>query len=112
MAQKLTYTHPHFPKGYEFYLMGLGILKNGEAVEVTEDQERSFLHTHGLALKEALQGNDNFKPEGTASLSSKEVNDHKAVLESVSDTAAFADDGPPVVEPTPVEPTVPEGGES
>jgi hypothetical protein len=105
MALKVTYNHPHFDKGHEFSLVGVGIFKNGESRALTEDEERAFLQTQGIPIKEALSGNENFKVEGSPELPTKEVSEHKKALESISDTVAFEDDGPEV------EPENEEGGE-
>lgn len=65
MSLKVTFTHPDFPKGYEFEVAGLGLLKNGEATSVSAEQEAQFVAEHGEGVKDHLKEDEMFKVEGT-----------------------------------------------
>lgn len=66
MALKVTVNKPQYPKGTEFDVRGLGLLKNGESTTLTEDQERDFAAFTGTTVREGLKGDESFKIEGTA----------------------------------------------
>ncbi len=55
MALSITVNHPDYPDGMEFGIQGLGLFKNGEARDVTEDEERAFISYAQTAPKERLE---------------------------------------------------------
>jgi len=63
MPIKLTYSVPQFPKGTEVAINGLGLLKNQEAVEFSDEEIALFEATVGMKIREALKDNDNIKIE-------------------------------------------------
>lgn len=73
MAYKITLDHPHFEKGVEFSVNGLGIIPNGGTLTVDEDMERQFVAMNGMPLKDAV-GNP-FKVSGTSELKPTEKNE-------------------------------------
>jgi hypothetical protein len=73
MALKLTYDNPSYPKDEEIEVHGLGLVKNGRSVELTEDQEKSFVSVYGESVRDATKDDENVKVEGTALLGAKEV---------------------------------------
>jgi hypothetical protein len=68
MTLTLTYHNPDFPDDYEFGVEGLGQFKNGEAREVTEEQEQAFVNANRMLVKDALEGNELFTVEGDATV--------------------------------------------
>lgn len=58
MALEVTVDHPDYPDGTEFGIVGLGVFKNGEAREVTEDEERAFVSFNQAKLGDMLEGNE------------------------------------------------------
>jgi hypothetical protein len=75
MGLKVTYEHPDFDKGHEFSVNGLGILKNGEATEISDEQERTFVATNQASVRDALKGNGAFTVEGTASVKESDLDE-------------------------------------
>jgi len=63
MPIKLTYSVSQFPKGTEVAINGLGLLKNQEAVEFSDEEIALFEATVGMKIREALKDNDNIKIE-------------------------------------------------
>jgi len=57
-------------------VQGLGLLKNGKSVTLTEDQEQEYAALHGMTVREGLKDDENFTIEGTAEakVEQKEVN--------------------------------------
>ena len=66
MSLKVTYTHPGFDKNYEFDVVGLGLLKNGQAKTLSEEEEAMFVSMHGESVKDHFKGDEGFKVEGTS----------------------------------------------
>lgn len=73
MAYKLTLDHPHFDKGVEFAISGLGVIPNGGSLTVDEDMERQFVAMRGMPLKDAV--GSPFKISGTSELKPTERNE-------------------------------------
>lgn len=51
---KVYYENPDMPKGTEYSVSGLGILKNGESTEVSDDQVAAFEAATGRKIKDAF----------------------------------------------------------
>ena len=49
----VTVDLPNLPKGQEMGVVGLGVVTNGQTLEVTEDMERSFLAAQNRTVKSA-----------------------------------------------------------
>jgi hypothetical protein len=49
---KLTVTHEAAPADAEFAIAGLGLFKNGESRDVTEEQEQAFESINGYPVDE------------------------------------------------------------
>jgi hypothetical protein len=75
LGYSLTYDHPDFPKGILFAIFPLGQLANGEATEITEDQERDFLSTHGMTIRDFFEDRDDVKVTGSPEIKGAEAND-------------------------------------
>lgn len=65
MALKVTVDNPAFPKGQEFDIRGLGIVVNGSATDITEEQERAYIAYTGKTVKDAFV-DESLKVEGTS----------------------------------------------
>src|SRR5690348_4810672 len=73
MGLSIKFKHPHFPDGHLFGFHDLGVLKNnGDALEVGEDQERQFIATKGMTVKDAMAANTHVEVSGDSSLSKEE----------------------------------------
>jgi hypothetical protein len=81
VAVTVTYDHPDFPDGYEFYIQGLGLTPNRESVEVSEEQERAFYYFQRVPLMEALDNTEHVNISGTPV-----VTDFSATDVEISDT--------------------------
>lgn len=66
MALTVTMDHPDYPDGYEFGVEYLGILKNRESKEISEEQEQSFVNFSGKPMKESFMEGGFIKVEGDA----------------------------------------------
>lgn len=66
MPLTVTVDHPDFPKGTEMSVMGLPLVENGSTLELTEDDERSFISAHGVTVVDAFKGSGNASVSGTA----------------------------------------------
>ena len=73
MGYKLKHDHPHFPEGHEFGISGLGVFKNGETREISEDEERFFVAHRGMTLEDAFGNSATSELTGSSSLSNEEV---------------------------------------
>jgi hypothetical protein len=60
-----TIDQPDFPDGYEFGVEGLGILKNREATEISEEREEAYAAAHGQLMQDAFAEAGNIKIEGS-----------------------------------------------
>lgn len=60
-----TIDQPDFPDGFEFGVEGLGMLKNREAVEISEEREESYAAAFGVLIKDAFAEAGNIKIEGS-----------------------------------------------
>lgn len=59
---KVFFENPDMPKGMEFYVKDLGILKNGESTDVPDEQVAAFEEATGKKIKDifpAKKGGDN-----------------------------------------------------
>jgi hypothetical protein len=81
---KLTMKHPHFPDGMEIEVDGIGAVKNGESITVTQEMADSWsAQNQGLDFKKSLaqngavefHGKDKLmdKPLGLADLQAEDV---------------------------------------
>jgi hypothetical protein len=43
MGLKITVDHPSYPKGHEFGINGVGVVKNGDSVTISDAQAKSAL---------------------------------------------------------------------
>jgi hypothetical protein len=70
MAYSLEVNHPDFPKGFEFDCDGI-LVKNGNTVKISKDEEQAFLSRVGRPLRE-IYGHkdvpDHIKLTGTTEL--------------------------------------------
>jgi hypothetical protein len=85
-----------FPAGYEFAINGIGVVKNGETVEISEDQERDFVAYHRKSVPDAFEGSGTFTVEGDATVTPEdmpEVSFQRAAVQISPETAMkIADD--------------------
>jgi hypothetical protein len=85
VALKVTLNNPAYGKDEVAAVQGLGLLKNGKAVTLTEAQEQEYFSLHGKTVKEGLKDDENFSVDGTAEFKSP------GELPEVSDTFAGED---------------------
>lgn len=57
---KLTYNNPSFKKGEELAITGIGLVKNGESLELTDEQVEQFKDITGNSLADVVKENENF----------------------------------------------------
>jgi len=65
MAYEVTVSNDQFPEGHEFEVVGLGLFKNGEAREVTEDQEKQFVSLYGMSVADRVGEQDSVQISGS-----------------------------------------------
>lgn len=65
MALSVKVDHPDYPSGMEFGITGLGLFKNGEGREVTEEEERAFISFTQTAPEETLKQSDFLSVSGS-----------------------------------------------
>ena len=58
---KLTYNNPNFKKGEEVAITGLGLVKNGESLELSDEQVEQYKAVTGNSLADVVKKNDNFE---------------------------------------------------
>lgn len=104
MPLTVTFTNDAFPPGTEFSLDGVGVLKNGEATVLTEEQEREFASTNRVLVQDHLKDSEHYKVEGSPTVTSVEQ-----VLGSVSVPIVKTETETPTLEVTADKPQ--EGGE-
>lgn len=73
MSLKVSFTHPHFDKGTEVDLTGVGLIKNGGSKTLNEEEERAAVARLGMGVKEYFKDSEQVKVEGTTELKSTEV---------------------------------------
>jgi ABC-type tungstate transport system permease subunit len=61
---KLTVNYPNLPKGAEVQIGGIGNVKNGEEVELTDRQQVDFLAVHNKKVEDAFKGSKYVKVVG------------------------------------------------
>jgi hypothetical protein len=93
MAYKMQADHPEYPKGTEFDCDGI-LIKNGETVTISADQERAFYSKNNRSIKDLYENSAIIKLSGSSELSSKE----KSELESSFGLEAVAEASVPQVE--------------
>lgn len=70
MTTTIKFTNDAFPPDTEFSVEGIGVLKNGQAKELTEDEERNYAaSTRGL-IHEHAKNSEMFEISGTPSFTS------------------------------------------
>lgn len=76
MAKKkgltVTIDFPQYPPGHEIGVQGLGVVKNGESIEVGEEQEQAFLSVQGRTVKTAFEGAEGVTVEGEGTVAEPE----------------------------------------
>lgn len=72
MGLTVTLDHPDFPDGYEFGVEHVGILKNRESKEISEEQEQAFVNATGTPMKDSFQEGGFIKVEGEGTVSEPE----------------------------------------
>lgn len=70
MALTIEMDHPAYPDGYEIGITGLGVFKNREAREVTEEEELAFASFYGELAQDRLKDAEMFTVSGTAVVTS------------------------------------------
>ena len=86
MGYTIKFEHPQFPDGYEFGINDLGMVKNNETLEITEDMESQFVNSRGMPLKDALEHIFGVTLEGSSALP-----DDKKEDASVTESPASSD---------------------
>jgi hypothetical protein len=72
MGLTVTFHNPAYPDGYAFGIEGLGVLNNGEASEISEEQEQAFANATGATIAEAFENNEFATVEGDPTVSGPE----------------------------------------
>lgn len=57
MALTVAVDHPAYPEDTDFAITGLGVVPNGGSIEVSEEQERSYIAENGKQLVAEESGN-------------------------------------------------------
>lgn len=65
MPTTIKFTNDAFPPDTEFSVEGIGILKNGVAKELTEDEERAFAASTRSLIHESSKDSEMFEVTGT-----------------------------------------------
>jgi hypothetical protein len=65
MTTTIKFTNDAFPPNTEFSVEGIGVLKNGEAKELTEDQERDYAASTRSLVHETAKDSEMFELSGT-----------------------------------------------
>lgn len=68
MALKVTLNDSAWPKDTEISVLGLGFFINGKSRDITSEEEETFFHSRGMTVRDALEGSDSFKVEGTSTV--------------------------------------------
>jgi hypothetical protein len=77
MGLQVTVNLPNYPEGQELGIAGLGMVKNGESVEVTPEMEQEFLNVQGRTVKTAFEGQEGIKVSGEATIEQPEQPDEQ-----------------------------------
>lgn len=54
MALKLTVKLDSYPEGTEFGINGLGLVRNGETIEITPEMEEAYFQENGYTLEDSI----------------------------------------------------------
>jgi len=73
MSYTITFEHPHFPHGHAFGINNLGVVLNGNTVEISEDTERQFVASQGKTVEDAFPAGGIATISGSSALSPDEV---------------------------------------
>jgi hypothetical protein len=65
MALTVKVDHPDYSEGTEFGINGLGLFKNGEAREITEEEERAYASYAQVGAGDMLKQSDYLEVSGT-----------------------------------------------
>jgi len=99
VAKTVEYHNPDFEDGIVFSVGGLAI-PNGGGIELSEDEELSFVAKHQMSVSDFFEGDKQAKVSGKSSLSKEVFNAHigKNVTDQAGslDAAVLADVEPPV----------------
>jgi RNase P/RNase MRP subunit p29 len=63
---------PQFPEDTVVGIAGLGSVKNGETLEITEEMEQEFLSVQGRTVKTAFEGQEGVEVSGSATVEEPE----------------------------------------
>ncbi len=92
----LTVKHPDFPDGHEFLIGGIGTVKNGEKIDLTDEQAQAVEHDTGFSLAQSFKDNPYFVLSGRGSGSTTEEDEEQVRLR----TGSFLPDSAVSVDPT------------
>lgn len=70
MSLTAKYTNDAFPSDQEFGLEGVGVFVNGQAREVTEDEERAFVASNRTTFEEWVKDNESWEVSGSGYVTS------------------------------------------
>lgn len=73
MGLTLKAEFPAFPEGYEFAINGIGVVKNGEVTEISEEQERDFVAFWRMSVPDAFESQDCYTVEGDATVTAEDL---------------------------------------
>jgi len=62
----VTVTVPDFPDDYEFGVNGMGVFTNGQARELSQDEEMGYYNEYGQSVKNGTADTPSIKVSGTA----------------------------------------------
>lgn len=66
MALTVKVDHPDFPADTELAIEGLGVFKNGEEREVTDEQEQAFVNARGMHVRQGTENDPFVSVSGTS----------------------------------------------
>jgi hypothetical protein len=116
MALSVTVSNDQYPDDQEFEIVGLGAFKNGEAREITEEQEKTFVSLYQMAATDKLGEQDAVTVSGDSTIENidevlgVDVSDTPPPPDLEAITAAneevTATEETPATQETPIEETV------
>lgn len=65
MSLSITMKQDAFPDGTEFHVEGIGVIKNNETVEITEEQEHAFIAANRTLIADSMEGSEIFQVSGS-----------------------------------------------
>jgi hypothetical protein len=75
MTLTVTMNHPDYPKGEEFDLSGVGMIKNGESFTIEDDVIKRNDDANGYSLEKSLSDDPMFEVKSGSTTTTKKGGD-------------------------------------